>query len=417
MTINSTSPSHPCGFMAKWKSSYPATGSLLWYFFSAHCPTSSDMSTCQCFNAQRGRSTSKTWRNLARIWYPPPSFLGTGTHYPVCHWLVHLINPTLNAEMTTASTSDISGILQAPLQFEETLNELIFAGYCVVATGSVSIEYSISDFTRRMSWDGQAWLWESLNSIDEDVALFQRFPVSLTHVIYILAKWATFYTLPSSWYSSMLIHLCEQDHCLRFPHFRRSLHRCDVGFEIKFLRIRISDLWSMPLIVVVSFDICAGSGKICVWLLALCILFSSLLFLIRVLAIFHHSKAAQSVFIFLWVGYIGTSLVLPLRLNYGYSARFHDCLPIVGQQFVTYGIALDVGYHTLVLLATSLKLLTYSLAESWSERLRVFWSGEGMSQLSRVLIQTDQLYYLWVVFNEACYLCFLISLTWIAESC
>ena len=150
----------------------------------------------------------------------------------------------------------------------------------------------------------------------------------------------------------------------------------------------------MPLMVEISVDICAGLGKTCVWLLALCILFSSLLFLIRVLTIFHHSKVAQSVFIFLWVGYIGTSLVLPLRLSYGYSARFRDCLPIVGQQFVTYGIALDVGYHTLVLLATSLKLLTYSLAESWSERLRVFWSGEGMSQLSRVLIQTDQLYYL-----------------------
>ena len=97
--------------------------------------------------------------------------------------------------MTTNSSPDISRVLQAPLQLEEILDELTFAAYCVVATGTVSMGYSVSDSTRRINWDRQAWLWESLNSIDEDVALFQRFPISLTQVIYILAKWVAFYML------------------------------------------------------------------------------------------------------------------------------------------------------------------------------------------------------------------------------
>lgn len=148
-------------------------------------------------------------------------------------------------------------------------------------------------------------------------------------------------------------------------------------------------------ITVVSYDICATVGRVCACLLVPCALFSSLLFLIRVLAVFHHSRVAQFVFIFLWLGYIALSIILPFMLSFTFSAVYRPmCLLNMATGFETFGIGYDIGYHTLILLATSMRLLSCSLADSWSGKLQVFLGGEGIPRLSRFLVRTDQLYYL-----------------------
>lgn len=87
--------------------------------------------------------------------------------------------------MSTNSSFDIT--LNSEL-FLQSIDQLSFVQYCLIATGSVSINSSNFTLYKEINRDGQAWIWESLNSIDEDIALFQRFPTSLTHVIYIFSK-------------------------------------------------------------------------------------------------------------------------------------------------------------------------------------------------------------------------------------
>ena len=62
------------------------------------------------------------------------------------------------------------------------------------------------------------------------------------------------------------------------------------------------------------------------------------------------------------------------------------------------GVVLATTFDTAVFLAVSYRLLEQYSAEldgTWSSRMRMFFKGQGMTgNISRLLLQTGQLYYL-----------------------
>jgi len=59
-----------------------------------------------------------------------------------------------------------------------------------------------------------------------------------------------------------------------------------------------------------------------------------------------------------------------------------------------WGYIATAVYDTLMYLAISWKLASFAAVERWQNRLRSFVTGDGLGWLSKVLLQSGQLYYL-----------------------
>lgn len=74
------------------------------------------------------------------------------------------------------------------------------------------------------------------------------------------------------------------------------------------------------------------------------------------------------------------------------TTRF--CVNSDVKPFSSAGIVVVAVHDTLVFLAIGIRLVMFSLADTWSERFKTFLSGKGMGNVSRALLHTGQLYYL-----------------------
>ena len=59
-----------------------------------------------------------------------------------------------------------------------------------------------------------------------------------------------------------------------------------------------------------------------------------------------------------------------------------------------WGYMANVVYDTLLYLSISWRLASFAPTDRWQDRLKSFFTGEGLGWLSRVLLQSGQLYYL-----------------------
>ena len=132
-------------------------------------------------------------------------------------------------------------------------------------------------------------------------------------------------------------------------------------------------------------------------------------------AVYNNSRIITAIFGFLWLSIGSLSFLLMLGITgcesglpiviMSYANFLTDRIPytrrciegVVNTTFTTIPIILTAAFDTLVFLAISYHMVSISMGgNSWSARVRSFFTGDGLHHLSRSLLQGGQAYYLLV---------------------
>ncbi|KAH7872215.1 uncharacterized protein C8R40DRAFT_1205205, partial [Lentinula edodes] len=135
---------------------------------------------------------------------------------------------------------------------------------------------------------------------------------------------------------------------------------------------------------------------------------TSLLFFLRVRAIFNGDTVAVIFFGSLWLATLGGSITVPFAINASakpvlymfcrcgaHIGPTNHCINTGVKPFSSVGIIISTVNDTLIFIAISWRLLeatTYD--DSWKGRLRSFIKGKGLPAFSQSLLQSGQEYYL-----------------------
>ncbi len=129
---------------------------------------------------------------------------------------------------------------------------------------------------------------------------------------------------------------------------------------------------------------------------------TSLLFYIRVRAIFEQSMLATIVFGFVWLSIITTAFLAPFasRVEYIGPTRFCRIIFDYPFGFPTWPILVMTGFDTLVFLAIAWKLVkgvgAYVPSQGGNsrwKRFKMFITGDGLPLFSKFLLHGDRKYY------------------------
>jgi hypothetical protein len=121
------------------------------------------------------------------------------------------------------------------------------------------------------------------------------------------------------------------------------------------------------------------------------------LFFFQVKAVYHN-KFVTAFFGFLWFGFSCLNFILLVASKAGHLATTKRCITTKNNDFALASGFYKVGYDTLVFLAISIRIVSYSIeGETFSGRVRSFLRGDGLPHLSRSLLKGGQLYYSFVV--------------------
>lgn len=149
--------------------------------------------------------------------------------------------------------------------------------------------------------------------------------------------------------------------------------------------------------IVASVDNCHDLAKAIGWLGALSFPLNSLLFFFRVRAVFNRSKFIVAIFAFTWLGTLGGSLTAPFAVDGIHIGTTRNCINSNVKAYGSAGIIANAVNDTLVFLAISTQLIMYSLADTWWARLKAFMRGQGLGHISKTLLHSGQLYYMYAL--------------------
>ncbi|KAJ3479089.1 hypothetical protein NLI96_g9302 [Meripilus lineatus] len=193
------------------------------------------------------------------------------------------------------------------------------------------------------------WVWDGILAFSNDIAMFEELRFSIPDIIYILSRITV-----------------------------------------------LGSIIALILPIATTVADCPMNGKAVVWLSVLSIPLNALLFLMRIRAVFHKSRYTQFVFVFLWLTVLAGSLFQPSCVKFANIPLpiGNFCVPITVNMYCATTSVTVMVFDTTVFLAISGRLLLYTLAESWSGRIRLFFSGNGIPRLSKMLMRSGQQYYL-----------------------
>lgn len=140
-------------------------------------------------------------------------------------------------------------------------------------------------------------------------------------------------------------------------------------------------------------------AKLAAWAAAIPFPINTLLFLFRILAVFHENRLVIFFFATLWLAITATALLTPWALEGVPIGDTKYCTTTKVSNDASIGIVISAVNDTLVFLAISARLLGLSNVglKSWPGRMKTFFTGDGMGKLSFLLLQTGQLYYLYAL--------------------
>ena len=153
----------------------------------------------------------------------------------------------------------------------------------------------------------------------------------------------------------------------------------------------------MIMVVGMSVRDCQVVASSSAWFATFAIPLNSFLFLFRIQAIFNDTKFVVLLFTLLWVAVLGSSVAGPFGVEATYPGVVESCLNVSIARFVSLGPIASWVYDTLVFIAISTKLMSFSLPTNkptWGGRLKCFWTGPESGSIARAVLQTGQLYYL-----------------------
>lgn len=127
-----------------------------------------------------------------------------------------------------------------------------------------------------------------------------------------------------------------------------------------------------------------------------------LLFLWRIYAVFHGNRIICTIYTVLWFGVLAAAMTAPFSLSGIRIGTTHYCSTGGVHPYGSGGEVAAAINDTLVFLAVTLELSMKLSAPTWRDRVRVFFSGKGMGDISRAVLQGGQKYYLYVLFNPTC---------------
>lgn len=156
--------------------------------------------------------------------------------------------------------------------------------------------------------------------------------------------------------------------------------------------------------VVASVDNCQVLSRVIGWLTAAALPLNSLLFFFRVKAVFNQSRIIVGFFAFMWLAVLAGALSQPFGIDATHIGTTHKCITTVIKSYCSSGIVIATVNDTLSFIAISVQLLMFSLADTWTARFKVFFSGRGMNHMTKLLMQTGQQYYLYVCPSSAQFL-------------
>jgi hypothetical protein len=120
--------------------------------------------------------------------------------------------------------------------------------------------------------------------------------------------------------------------------------------------------------------------------------FTSLLFLLRVRAIYHSERIVVAFFVLFWLSVLGTSVIVPLGTGGAHIGTTSNCInSYVGKDNIT-PLILNMAFNLLVFIAISYRLISGN--RQADSRIKAFVKGDGSSRVSSLLIKSGQLYYL-----------------------
>jgi len=116
------------------------------------------------------------------------------------------------------------------------------------------------------------------------------------------------------------------------------------------------------------------------------------LFFIRVRTIYRHNKHIIIFFGFGWVVTLGLFVFDSTRDIMRYFGV--NRLALVCPNMDAWAYISTAAFDTLTYLFISWHLASFATIDSWWDRLRLFITGNGLGWLSKVLLQSGQMYYL-----------------------
>ncbi|TFK38667.1 hypothetical protein BDQ12DRAFT_630449 [Crucibulum laeve] len=122
---------------------------------------------------------------------------------------------------------------------------------------------------------------------------------------------------------------------------------------------------------------------------------TSLLFLMRIQAIYHRNQAVRIMFIFLWVAVTAAAVVVPVGISGAHIGPTQQCINTRVEQYTAATAIVQMINDTAIFLAISYKILNVSLGdESLKTRAKMFFGNGSLPVVSRLLLQSGQQYYL-----------------------
>ena len=131
--------------------------------------------------------------------------------------------------------------------------------------------------------------------------------------------------------------------------------------------------------------------------MGLCAVSASLyLNLIRTKAVFASNKPAVYVVTFMWIATVGCLFATPSALTASRFGKTQKCVPDRVKTYNSAGVIAGAVNDTLTFLAVTHQLLVfYFPSHAWRSRIRTFFTGAGMGRVSKTMLQTGQLYYMY----------------------
>ncbi|KIM88405.1 hypothetical protein PILCRDRAFT_255956 [Piloderma croceum F 1598] len=121
---------------------------------------------------------------------------------------------------------------------------------------------------------------------------------------------------------------------------------------------------------------------------------TSLLFFFRVRAIYNNSRVVTAVFGFIWIALAGLSILVMLGITKDRIPYTRLCTAGLAHPTTAIPIILSAANDTLIFFAISYRMLSLSMVGgTWSARAKSFFTGKGLHQLSRSVLQSGQAYY------------------------
>ncbi|TCD65198.1 hypothetical protein EIP91_002984 [Steccherinum ochraceum] len=192
-----------------------------------------------------------------------------------------------------------------------------------------------------------AWLWDVLVSIHEEFRMCVGYRFKLSDAVYFLARILT------------------------------------GGFAL-----------SAFVFVVSPIHDCHMVAKLVGWFAALSLPCNCLLFLFRIRAVYHRNLYVIGFFGIMWLAILGSALLAPWSLNGVHIGTTQYCIPSEVTTNNAIGMIISAVNDTLVLVAITARLVMFSLADTWAGRIKIFLRGQGLGSVSKIVLQTGQIYYI-----------------------